>query len=115
MPRSAIATGQVDMVLQSGDMPVQLLRIERSGPAPGLGEEVPLPESPDHQTLLRQIFGRLRGTTGHDFSGYKHSTILRRLDRRLRFNDLQTLPDYLRLLQQSPDEVWVLFQDLLIS
>lgn len=115
MPRSAIATGQVDMVLRADDIPAQLLRVQRDAPALGLADGEGIPQPDDQEGLLRQIFGRLHGKTGHDFSGYKRSTVLRRLDRRLRFNGIQNLPDYLRLLHESSTETWALFQDLLIS
>ncbi len=118
MPRSAIATGQVDLVLPAAEIPAELLRVKRSAPrlppAEPTGEEAS-PAAGDDEALLRQIFGRLRGKTGHDFSGYKRSTVLRRLDRRLRFNHLDTLEEYVHLLREEPDEVQALFHDLLIS
>ena len=115
MPRSAIATGLVDMVLRAAHIPAQLLQVQRNELALDVAEESGAAPSAGQEALLHQIFGRLRARTGHDFSGHKRSTVLRRLDRRLRFNGVQTLPDYIRLLQESEDETRALFQDLLIS
>ena len=115
MPRSAISTGLVDMVLPAAGMPTQLLQIQRNEPGLDVPEESGTSSSADQEALLHQVFGQLRARTGHDFSGYKRTTILRRLDRRLRFTGIQTLPDYVRLLRESEDEARALFQDLLIS
>lgn len=114
MPRSAMATGQVDMVLAAGEMPGEIIRIQRSNTELPTGAEAESPPATD-EAILRQIFGRLRGKTGHDFSDYKRSTVLRRIDRRLRFNRLTTLADYLERLREDPGEIDALFRDLLIS
>ncbi|MGI9181648.1 MAG: chemotaxis protein CheB [Longimicrobiaceae bacterium] len=110
MPESAIATGQIDLVLPSARVPAELLRLRRM-PSP---LEVDSPPG-DTQAQLAQIFAVLRGKTGHDFSLYKPSTILRRLERRLRFNGAATLEDYLPMLRASETEARALVRDLLIS
>jgi two-component system CheB/CheR fusion protein len=110
MPVSAIATGQVDMVLPSAEIPAELLRLRRM--------PSPLPTSappPDTEAMLAQVFAALRRTTGHDFSLYKRSTVLRRLERRLRFNGMAGLEGYLGLLRESEAETRALVRDLLIS
>ena len=57
----------------------------------------------------------LRAQTGHDFSLYKHSTIVRRVERRMAVHQVDKLEDYLRYLQLTPGEVDALFRDLLIG
>ncbi|MEX2571142.1 MAG: CheR family methyltransferase, partial [Gemmatimonadota bacterium] len=57
----------------------------------------------------------LRTSTGHDFSLYKRSTVLRRLERRLLFNGVAGIEDYLRLLAVNEAESRSLVRDLLIS
>jgi two-component system, chemotaxis family, CheB/CheR fusion protein len=110
MPASAIATGQIDLVLPSAGIPSELLQLRRP-PSP-----LPL-DTPagDTEAQLGQIFALLRAKTGHDFSLYKRSTVLRRLERRLRFNGAATLEDYLQLMRASETEVRALLRDLLIS
>ncbi|MET0397663.1 MAG: chemotaxis protein CheB [Longimicrobiaceae bacterium] len=110
MPASAIATGQVDLVLPSSRIPAELIRLRRM--------PSPLPEGAppaDIEAGLAQVFAVLRGRTGHDFSLYKRSTVLRRLERRLRFNGVDGVEDYLPLLRESEGEAGALERDLLIS
>ncbi len=50
-----------------------------------------------------------------DFRGYKRGTLLRRIERRMGLGQVATLADYLRLLQEDPEEVTRLSQDMLIG
>jgi two-component system CheB/CheR fusion protein len=110
MPASAIATGQVDLVLPSARIPAELLRL-RQLPSPLHDGALP----PDTEAQLARVFALLRGRTGHDFHLYKRPTVLRRLERRLRFNGVTTLEEYLPLLQGDEAESRALVRDLLIS
>src|SRR5215471_1920858 len=78
MPRSAIATGVVDFVLPAQDLAtrlVELIRVKRTAKQP---------EEPEvDEELLRRVLAHLRVRTGHDFSKYKRSTVLRRIARRM--------------------------------
>jgi two-component system, chemotaxis family, CheB/CheR fusion protein len=111
MPAAAIATGSIDLVLPSARIPEEILRLRR--------QPSRLPQdasgAPDLEAGLARVFSTLRTRTGHDFSLYKRSTILRRLDRRLCFNDASTLDDYLAILESSSAECQALLRDLLIS
>ena len=111
MPTSAISTGLIDLVLPSSQIPAELLRLRRL-PFPS---EDGAPATPEVVAGLAHVFATLRSRTGHDFSLYKRSTVLRRLDRRLRFNQVSSLRDYLPLLQSSSAECHALLRDLLIS
>ena len=53
--------------------------------------------------------------TGNDFSLYKQTTIVRRIERRMAVNQIERLDDYVRYLQREPAEVDALFRDLLIG
>jgi two-component system CheB/CheR fusion protein len=110
MPAAAIATGQVDLVLPAAQIPAELQRL-RQMPSP-LRPDAP-PE--DVEPLLARVFATLRGRTGQDFRLYKRPTVLRRLERRLRFNGVRTLEEYLPLLQAGETESRALVRDLLIS
>jgi two-component system CheB/CheR fusion protein len=57
----------------------------------------------------------LRGQTGHDFSQYKPNTIMRRIERRMAVNKIETIDGYVKLLQNTKSEVEALFRDLLIG
>ena len=110
MPEAAIATGQVDLVLPSARIPAELLRLRRMPAALPAGDP-----GPDVEQLLAHVFSALRFRTGHDFHLYKRPTLLRRLERRLRFNGARTLEEYLPLLQDGEAEARALVRDLLIS
>jgi two-component system, chemotaxis family, CheB/CheR fusion protein len=108
MPSNAVATGLIDRVLPVAQIPVELVRLQQ---LPSLGAA----ESAATAAGLGLVFDTVRSRTGHDFSRYKRTTVLRRLERRLRFNDAATVHDYLPLLQSSSAECRALVSDLLIS
>lgn len=110
MPSSAIDTGRVDLVLPAAEMPAELLRWASREESDGVSEG-----SRDIEAELAPIFSVLRARTGHDFRLYKRSTVLRRLDRRLLFNGVETLSEYVALLRSSDEEADALMRDLLIS
>jgi hypothetical protein len=81
MPRSAMMTGAVDLVLPVGKISEMLAKYgrrmvlngERKGPA-----------SDDHSTdRLAEIINLVRTKTSHDFALYKPGTLLRRIERRM--------------------------------
>lgn len=113
MPRSAIATGQVDLVLPVAEIPRQILNYYQRA------ERIRLPsdgsQGDANNDALRELFVLLRVRTGHDFASYKRATVLRRIGRRLQVNGVTDLPSYLQILRERPDEVQALLRDLLIS
>ncbi len=113
MPRSAIATGIVDFVLPPKEMPAQLLAYV--GRAFGTPILPVTPQEPQPATGLDTIFALVRSQTGHDFSHYKRSTIVRRVERRMAVHQIDRLADYIRYLQLTRPEVDALFRDFLIG
>ncbi len=113
MPRRAIATGLVDVVLPPNEMAKQLIAYVRH--AFGRGIQSPPLAKPESKSELLKVFIQLRTQTGHDFSGYKPTTILRRIERRMMLYQLERLADYVRYLQENPAEVQTLFKELLIG
>ena len=71
-----------------------------------------MPSSED--PLLGDLLALIRATTSADFSNYKQSTILRRINRRMAVRDAGSLEEYVGLLRKDPGEVEALYQDLLI-
>jgi two-component system, chemotaxis family, CheB/CheR fusion protein len=110
MPRSAIASGVADFILPVRDLAtrlVELIRIKRT---------VKQPEEPEvDDELLRRVLAHLRVRTGHDFSKYKRSTVLRRIARRMHVTRTENLSGYYEVLRESADEAQALLSDLLIS
>ena len=64
---------------------------------------------------IDRILALVKEGTGVDFSLYRDSTIGRRIERRAALNSSAGLADYVRLLEQNPDEVHGLYHDLLIN
>ncbi|GAB4204981.1 MAG: hypothetical protein OHK0022_30640 [Roseiflexaceae bacterium] len=113
MPRSAIATGQIDVVLPVAQIPQQIQNYYRQAGRIRLPSETSQGDADND--ALRELFVLLRVRTGHDFASYKRATVLRRIGRRLQVNGVTDLPAYLQILRERPDEIQALLRDLLIS
>ena len=113
MPESAIATGRVDVILPVGQLGPEVVRIWRGGTIPS--PVAPTPLSRRDEYAIKRILAIVRASTDHDFSGYKGSTVNRRIRRRAQFSGVVGLADYVHLLETKPHEVKALYEDLLIS
>ncbi|PKO92027.1 MAG: PAS domain S-box protein [Betaproteobacteria bacterium HGW-Betaproteobacteria-10] len=110
MPQAAIDAGVVDRVLDPSEIGSELDRIiQFSGALPTLDtwEERP----PD----LARIFEMVTERTRIDFSGYKISTVLRRLQRRFATTDCFNPPEYVSYCERHPEELDALARETLIS
>ena len=114
MPRNSIATGLVDHVLPAAELPGALLAYRTTLENITLPDEGASRLEPSEQAL-REIFKQIRSRTGHDFSNYKRSTILRRIARRMGVQQMSDVHAYARQLQERPQEARALLKDLLIS
>lgn len=117
MPRNAIQTGAVDLVLPVADMAAALdqyaKRLEQS-PATATAPPPPVPVK-DH---LGEIIDLLRTRTVHDFTLYKHGTLQRRIERRMAMASIaaDAMDRYIALLKSGDgDELEALAKDLLIN
>lgn len=120
MPRSAIATGMVDFVLTSAEMPQRLMDLWTTAkeihlPVVGNDERQEEPVNEAAERALREIMIILRTRTGHDFRHYKRATVLRRIERRLQVNGITDLQAYRDHLHVHQEETQALLQDMLIS
>ncbi|WP_248353236.1 chemotaxis protein CheB [Anaeromyxobacter oryzae] len=109
MPAAAIATGTVEQVLPVDEIPaalVQLAAERRKHP----------PESARGEAEgFRQALEVVGRATGHDFSRYKRTTILRRFHRRMAATGTATVREYAALLEGDVDEARRLADDLTIN
>ena len=80
----------------------------------GSPEDRDLPEG-EASAALQKVFVLLRAHTGNDFSCYKNNTISRRIERRMSVHQFDSLPRYVRFLQENPQEVELLYKELLIG
>ena len=111
MPRAAIDTGMVDLVLSPHDIGTKLAEIARRGrmgPTPFADEHEIAPEH------LERVYEVLRPVSGVDFRHYKLPTVKRRLFRRMALHRLTEVGPYLELVERDPNEARSLYQDLLI-
>ncbi len=112
MPRAAIATGLADVVLPAAQLAEKLVHYTRNQPQlPHNENELSTEEMETVQRILAQVHAR----TGHDFSQYKSSTILRRIERRMQLNGFTTLEAYLGYLRLNIPEATSMFNDILIG
>lgn len=122
MPRNAIATGHVDLVLPVTDIIPRLLELVRNAPrialpaASGPDEDAGGTESliPDANGI-DDVLDTLRARTRHDFSSYKRGTVMRRIERRMQVNALTSVTAYRNFLTENVDETPRLLADMLIG
>ena len=109
MPFSAIHAGYATQVLPAEEMPDALmgdlhhLIMRQDGP------------SPLNMSSISRILMTLRSGCGHDFSQYKKTTIIRRIERRMSIHNIENTEVYVRFLKENPTEVQLLFKELLIN
>jgi two-component system CheB/CheR fusion protein len=118
MPRHAIETGCVDLVLRPKEIAGELARLSRRFRTVQASleskSEGPLDTGTGENAALGHIFQRLRAAHGVDFTHYKRSTIRRRLERRMMLRRIESLAEYLESLERDPGELATLYQDFLI-
>jgi two-component system CheB/CheR fusion protein len=113
MPRSAIATGFADLVLPPEDIAEEMPHIARALFARDNEHGEGL--IPTDNTILTKIFSLLKSVTNVNYTYYKQTTILRRIERRMVVNHKSGLEKYADYLSENPDEVKILAREILIG
>jgi two-component system, chemotaxis family, CheB/CheR fusion protein len=112
MPKSAIAAGMADIVAPVEMLPGKIIAyLQRAPTAPKSG----LVKADKTRSGLEKILILLRDQTGHDFSLYKNIAVYRRIERRMGIHQIDKIATYIRFLQENPQEVGLLFKELLIG
>ncbi len=114
MPRAAVASGVVDLMLPLSEIPSQIVRIINTKAKVPVAAPEPAPEE-SASLALEKILAQVRGRSGADFTAYKRSTLLRRIQRRMQIRGVETLTDYLEYIRDDRRETMALFEDLLIT
>ena len=112
MPRSAVDAGLADIVAPVEELPGKIIAFLQHAPLiaePGLAQE------DKAQSGLEKVVILLRAQTGHDFSLYKKTTVYRRIERRMGIHQIDRIASYVRFLQENPQELDLLFKELLIG
>jgi two-component system CheB/CheR fusion protein len=115
MPRSAIDAELTDIVAAPGDMARLILERLKHPALRQVAESESTQANTEKRSAFEKICILLRAQTGHDFSLYKKSTVYRRIERRMGIHRISAIADYVRLLQTNPQEIDLLFKELLIG
>ncbi|MDB5842491.1 MAG: chemotaxis protein [Herminiimonas sp.] len=125
MPRCAIGTDMVDLILPVVELPQKLIELYLNSrvlklpvagsPEQSIHTDQDEAQAEESENALRQIMSILFLRTGHDFKQYKRATVLRRIERRLQVTGLQNVIAYRKFLEQHDSETRALLQDMLIS
>ncbi|MDX2004718.1 MAG: chemotaxis protein CheB [Meiothermus sp.] len=144
MPRSAATAGAVDFVLPPEGIAEGLARLARDPyllePPPDAGttaqtaqtalqsagiaalpsDTSPPPPDPHaapsgDDVSFKRVLGLLHSAHGVDFALYRLTTIQRRITRRMLLKNVSSLEHFAQMLQDHPEELEALYQDLLIG
>lgn len=117
MPRTAIASGVIDLALPVSEIGIRLKEFARNiGLLDGIATDGRHhDETRAFADARRELYALLRSRTGHDFAGYKEKTFVRRVQRRMQVNHIDDIETYVERLRQDAKEVTALFRDLLIN
>jgi len=110
MPQAAIEMGCIDWVLSPDRIAEEIGRIGR---AVGLIEPPKMPDSA--AASLKRLLILVRQATKIDLTGYRESTLWRRIGRRMEANRVATIEDYVGFVEAKPQELERLAKDVLIS
>jgi two-component system CheB/CheR fusion protein len=115
MPRSAVVAGCVDYVLSPKGIAEELARIARHPYVAHNSLSQSDQAVPSPQAGLNSIFQVLRRATSVDFTHYRQTTVLRRIQRRMVVHKIDVVEEYAKFVQSHPVEVKALYQDMLIN
>ena len=112
MPKSAIEAGLADLIAPAEHLPGKIIGYIRHE-LTVTRAEISIEEK--DQSALEKVLILLRTKTGQDFSLYKKNTVYRRIERRMNIHQIDSIASYVRYLQENPQEVELLFKELLIG
>ena len=113
MPKSIIDAGLAEIIAAAEKLPQRIIdTLHLQQPAKMAVSDV---ESVDQKSAFDKICILLRERTGHDFSFYKKTTVYRRIERRMAIHQVARIGDYVHHLRENPQEIDLLFKELLIG
>ncbi|WP_235864878.1 chemotaxis protein CheB [Pseudothauera lacus] len=112
MPQSGIDAAMVDIVGPAATLPGRIIAALRQGAI--VDESDPAVDG-QLKSGLEKVLILMRTHNGQDFSRYKKSTLYRRIERRMGIHQIRRIADYVRLLQNNPQELDLLFREFLIG
>jgi len=112
MPRSAVDAGLADVISVVEELPANINAYIHHAP---LFTKSNISNEDQAKSSIEKVILILRAQTGHDFSLYKKTTIHRRIERRIGLHHMDNIAAYVRFLRENPQEVELLFNELLIG
>jgi len=112
MPRNAIATGCVDIIDLPAELPARILAVVARPPPPAATPGAP---AGDDAAALERILALLHAHTRRDLALYKSNTLHRRVARRVAVQGLGSMAGYADFLRGNPQELDLLFKEMLIG
>ena len=109
MPNSAISTGFVDLILNPDSIAREMSHISASMNDTGRGMQM------SDEDLMSQVFSILKNITNINYTYYKQTTILRRIERRIVVTHNRNLREYVNYLTNNPEEAKILAKEVLIG
>ena len=113
MPSRAIAAGCVDVIAPPSELPVRIMSVVT--PSTPLSMAASLQSTDEYRPAFSSILGLLQERNKHDLSMYKSSTLVRRIERRVAVHGLDSMDAYATFLRQNPEELDLLFKEMLIG
>lgn len=110
MPRSAINTGHIDIIIAPEDFAVEFEELIKRPRISGQDSDYRWEDS--HKD---KIFSLLLKRKKVDFSSYKQATVNRRIERRMSALKMTNIKEYVDRLESTPLEVDNLYKDMLIG
>ena len=112
MPRSAMRTGLVDAQISPEEIALELQHISGAAASDvGHGKT----EQEIDTELMKRVYSVLKKVSNVNFTHYKQTTILRRMERRMMLTHKEKLSDYVDYLYEDPEEVRILSKEVLIG
>ncbi|HEX9276046.1 MAG TPA: chemotaxis protein CheB, partial [Casimicrobiaceae bacterium] len=115
MPQSAVSSGCIDVVLPPEEIARELARIGHHPYVIAATRTTDAALPVTEEASLRNILKLLRASFGVDFSGYRDTTVRRRIMRRMVLHIKEDLADYAQHLEKDGSELEALYQDILIN
>ncbi|HIW58129.1 MAG TPA: PAS domain-containing protein [Firmicutes bacterium] len=112
MPKSAINTGLVDWILSAKEIAAEILNFSHY---PTIVKAHESDEFFSDEETFSHIYAVLKKVSGIDFTNYKRTTVLRRIERRMVVNHSASFQEYARWLDTNEDEVKILVKEILIG
>lgn len=115
MPKSVIDAGLADIIAPADALPQRIIATLNLKSSPKSVDLNVATESAAHLSAFNKICILLHQRTGQDFSLYKKTTLYRRIERRIAIHQLKRIGDYVHYLNENPQEIDLLFKELLIG